>query len=315
MLTSVILPVYNRTRYLRGALEGVLFQRGAEMELIVVDDGSEEDVSGALAEFRSQITLLRQPHQGLAAARNTGLRVASGDLVCFLDDDDRFRPGRLAAHAAALREHPEKGFVFSRHAYFSEEMQPEPDPPPEEWLQDPDPARHLLKGNFMAVGAQTIRRELIEAAGPFDESLPGAEDWDMWLRLSRLTSFLFVDQVLIDKRLHSDCLSVNLERCEMGERRVLAKAFREMSVPATERREALRWLNQRIVLSYYNTANTAYRQGAMRKARRYFLRAIQREPRRLLCSHAPWAVLKSLMGAVLLDKARRARSFLFPAAR
>jgi len=313
MLTSVIIPVFNRTKYLREAVESVLSQRGADFELIIVDDGSSVDVAASLADFRSRLTLLRQENRGLAAARNAGLQAASGGLVTFLDDDDRFRPGRLAAQAAALAAHPQNGFVFSRHAYFSDTMPPKPGTPPEEWLQDENPGRHLFKGNFMVVGAQTVRRELLEEAGPFDESLAAAEDWDMWLRLSRLTSFLFLDEILVDIRVHPRRMSDSPERMEMAKRRVLAKAFRETALPPPARQEAVRRLNQRLALKYYDAANLAYRAGALGRARRYFVRSIRLHPRRFLHSHAPLAILKSLMGPFLLDKARAVRLSRFPA--
>ena len=109
MLITVIVPTFNRARQLHGAVESVLAQPLAELEVIVVDDGSTDDTEAVIADLRrgdARVTSLRQPNAGVAAARNQGLDRAQGDLIAFLDSDDRWSPDKLPFQLACLTAFP-----------------------------------------------------------------------------------------------------------------------------------------------------------------------------------------------------------------
>ncbi len=183
---SVIIPAYRAAATIGRAVDSVLAQTRPAAEIIVVDDGSPDDVGLALAGFGSRVQLLRKPNGGAASARNAGIERATGDVVTFLDADDYWEPNKLARQVEHLRRFPEVGMVGS-WLYLEQPGAPRrPDPAIDPTLfdrvlrlQGPD-AFHAA-GMFWT-GTVAIRRDLL-AQERFDERLATAEDRDLWLRL------------------------------------------------------------------------------------------------------------------------------------
>jgi glycosyltransferase involved in cell wall biosynthesis len=171
-LVSVVMPVHNGERFLGEAIDSVLAQHYVRREVIVVDDGS-TDGSAAIARARD-VRYLWQPNQGVAAARNTGLAAARGELIAFLDQDDVWLPHKLAAQVAYLREHPAVDVVVSPL-----EVALEPGAPPLEWYA-PDAGMDVQVG--IQLGALLARRRCFERVGDFDARYDLASDTDWFLR-------------------------------------------------------------------------------------------------------------------------------------
>lgn len=110
---SVVMTVYNQAEFLPAAIESVLDQDYQDFELVVVDDGSSEDVRAVLEPYRDRVRYHRQDNAGLGAARNTGIDLATGEYVAFCDSDDVHLPWRLAAHVELLDQTPGAAQVFS----------------------------------------------------------------------------------------------------------------------------------------------------------------------------------------------------------
>src|SRR2546430_10883519 len=108
---SAIVPCYQMAHCVVDAVASALEQEEADVEVVVVDDGSTDDPAGSLAKFGSRIRLIRQENRGLPAARNAAARAATGDLFAFLDADDRWLPSKTRKQLAALAACPEAGFV------------------------------------------------------------------------------------------------------------------------------------------------------------------------------------------------------------
>lgn len=181
-LVSVIIPTHDRPERLGAALDTALAQTYRSLEVLVVDDASArpvDDVVGPRAERDRRVRLLRrQTNGGAAAARNTGLAAARGDLVAFLDDDDAWEPHKVARQVAYLAEHPGVGFVSCDHLLERPGRRPLRFRGPSHYT-----AAQLLWVNF--AGSFTfvmVRRRLLAEHQPVDESLRCAEDWDLWLR-------------------------------------------------------------------------------------------------------------------------------------
>jgi glycosyltransferase involved in cell wall biosynthesis len=185
-LVSVVLPTANRRERLGTALSSALGQTHGHLEVIVVDDASTtavDDIVEAAADSRARL-IRRSVNGGAAAARNTGLEAARGDLIAFIDDDDRWDPLKVARQVAFLDAYPEVGLVTCDHRI---ERDTGGSPP----LVFRGPGRvdadQMLWANFVgSFSFVMLRRSLVEPALTIDEAFASAEDWDLWLRCSRL---------------------------------------------------------------------------------------------------------------------------------
>ncbi len=200
-MISVIIPTYNRRCFLEGALLSVMDQSRPADEIIIVDDGSEDGTDELVSSLQKQVPGLiryfRQPQRGAAAARNRGIRQARGDLLCFLDSDDRFAADKLDIQYRAMGENPAYSISHTREIWYRRGRhlnQKKKHAPPHGYIFPKCLA-------MCAVGMSTvmIRRRLFSDHGFFDESLPCCEDYDFWLRLSVTERFLLVDEPLTIK--------------------------------------------------------------------------------------------------------------------
>ncbi len=193
-LVSVVIPAYNAAAYVMDAIASVQAQGYAALDIVLVDDGSQDDTAARVRAAAPEVRIVQQPNAGVAAARNTGLRAARGELICFLDADDGWFPGKLDAQVAHLQRHPKVGLVFHDWLVWQPEAdgrylppaRPEPD-----GTAAIDPARsgwlypQLLLDCIVHTSTVMIRRTVVEAVGGFDPTLRNGEDYNYWLRVSR----------------------------------------------------------------------------------------------------------------------------------
>lgn len=202
---AVIIPTYNDSRYLGEAIASVLAQTCRDFEIVVVDDGSRDDPGPVVVAFPA-VKLVRQDNQGLAAARNTGIRESCGRYLVFLDADDRLLPGALDAGLACFEAFPQSAFVSGGYCNVG---------PTGERLGTPMPAHlqgdaycALLHGNYIGMNATVMfRRDAVEAAGGFDARLRACEDYDLYLRLARRHAAHTHAAIIAEYRRHSDNMS------------------------------------------------------------------------------------------------------------
>jgi Family of unknown function (DUF6411)/Glycosyl transferase family 2 len=204
---SVVIAAYQAAATIGDALESVFAQTERAHEVVVVDDGSTDDLATAVAPYRDRIMFIRKENGGVASARNMALDAASGDFLVILDADDRFFPGRLEALADMAVERPDldvlttdslmtlDGEVVRR--YYDNGLTFEVD----------HQLERLLRGNFVYPLA-AVRRERVAAVGGFDEQLLSASDWEIWLRLALDGSRVgLVDEPLAEYRLSGSSIS------------------------------------------------------------------------------------------------------------
>jgi glycosyltransferase involved in cell wall biosynthesis len=183
---SVIIPIWNRAHSAGKAIESALSQAlpsGHTLEIIVVDDGSNDQPEAALVRFGEKIKLVRHPNNlGAAAARNTGCEAASGEYIAFLDSDDIWLPGKLAAQVAFMHE---GGFEVSCTAYELEQGPGKFIVSPR-YRTGPLTQADLVWGCFVSPGSTLLcRRAIFREVGVLDTALRRFEDWDWLMRLTR----------------------------------------------------------------------------------------------------------------------------------
>jgi glycosyltransferase involved in cell wall biosynthesis len=172
-LISVIIPIYNGERFLAETIRSVLDQTYAPIEVIAVDDGS-TDGSAAIVRSFPDVKYIHQSNQGVAAARNTGVKAAQGDFLAFIDQDDLWTLDKLEKQAAYLQEHADIGYVLSMVQFFLEPGVEKPAWVRDELLVEPRPGYNL--GNVL------IRRRVFERVGLFDTQYVLASDHDWFVR-------------------------------------------------------------------------------------------------------------------------------------
>lgn len=209
---NVIIPTYNYGRFVTEAIASVERQTVPVDEIIVVDDGSTDDTKERLTDLmaRGVIRYIHQSNRGLPAARNTGLRAAGGSYLTFLDADDRWLPGKNATQLACVAAHPEAGLIFSPVQFFRADSIFD-----RTSFQIIPPASgfalgRLFERNFIHVSSALVKRECLERAGWFDESLRSSEDHDLWLRIARHAPLAYTTTVAVEYRVHAASMSRHL---------------------------------------------------------------------------------------------------------
>ena len=203
---SVIIPTYNRAAMVTEAVKSVLTQEMTDFELIVIDDGSTDKTGKRLSGFGSRLKYYQQENAGVSAARNCGLALSTAPLVAFLDSDDLWLPAKLRVQYNYMTEHPEVYICQTEEVWWRNSRQVNP----KKHHRKPsgDIFRRSLNLCLVSPSAVMMRRELFEKVGYFDEDLPAAEDYDMWLRVSvDHTVPLLPDPLVIKRGGHSDQLS------------------------------------------------------------------------------------------------------------
>jgi glycosyltransferase involved in cell wall biosynthesis len=194
-LVSVIIPAYNAENFVMRAIQSVFEQNYQPLEILLIDDGSTDGTAALVEREAPEIQIIRQANAGVAAARNAGLRHATGELICFLDADDGWFPGKLAAQVNYLQAHPEVGLVYhswlvwkpDADGHYADPKQPSLtsadviDSEKSGWIY-----HKLLLDCIVHTSTAMIRRPIAQTVGFFDTNLTNGEDYNYWLRVSRV---------------------------------------------------------------------------------------------------------------------------------
>jgi len=221
---SVVIPAYNAAWCVGKAIESVLAQEFKDHEIIVVNDGSTDDTPTVLGRFGDTIRVVDQPNGGMSNARNAGIRQSRGEFIAFLDSDDWWQPSKLGRQVELMRARPEVGFCSCSAR-----------------VEDRDGRLlnlwecpkfegaflvHLFDSGANVPGSSSAvlaRRHLVEAAGGFDESLRGAEDPDLWIRLAAIAEYACIADPLVVILRRPGSVSRNLEAMRGSTIRMMQK--------------------------------------------------------------------------------------------
>lgn len=267
-IVSVIIPTCDRVHFLRRALESVLNQSFSDFEIIVVDDHSRDGTLEFLKNIRDKRIrfISRHDRGGGSAARNTGIASAKGEYLAFLDDDDVWHERKLQRQFEIMQRCPEVGLVYTGTVkVYQDNGRVFRTTIPQ---HRGDIFKHLLARNVIGTTSSVmVRRIAIEGIGGFDESFPSCQDWDLYLRLSKLWPVDFVGEPLVDYYLHPVRITRNEVSRIKGRRMILEKFRSEID-------------GDRQILSehYVALGRLCCQAGQYSEGQRMLIRAVQGNP-------------------------------------
>lgn len=291
-LVSVVIPTYNRARYLAEAIESLLGQTYTDFEVIVVDDGSTDETPDVAARYSSEVRYVRQSNSERGAARNHGLRLARGEYVAFLDSDDFWKPDKLERDLDFLRDRPDVGLVYADVVLVDEKGRPLRTrrlPHLDGWV-----TTRLLRENFITLSSVLARTAAVRDAGGFREEreLSGSEDWELWVRLSTRSKFAHLSVPTCCYRVHSDNSMGDAESMERSMNRALEVIDSSTSLAPAHRRVFPRARSMVALISGINHCCA----GNLARARARLLEAVRHSPRILLDPRFAYTLVRTLTG-------------------
>jgi len=195
LFVTVIIPVYNGENFIAGAIKNILEQNYASLEIIIIDDGSTDGAAEVITGFNKHVRYVYQPNRGPAAARNRGIRIASGDVIAFLDVDDRWSRNALHRQARYLASNPSVDIVQG----LIQKMRFDAPAEDGELIFKPSSSPY----RFINLGSALYRKSVFDKVGLFDETLRYNEDTDWFFRAwEHNISKAVLDEVTLFYRIH-----------------------------------------------------------------------------------------------------------------
>jgi hypothetical protein len=191
---SVIIPTRNRCALIPRAVESAR-HAGSDVEIIVIDDASEDRTCEVCKDWVDVRYIRARRRLGISGARNIGVIASSSRYISFLDDDDVRLPGSLDAQVEALEARPDAGMIYGKALYGDEECRPKDSSYPDQCPQG-DLFWRLMSWNFIPCQTVVFRRACLLRVGLLDESSPGVDDWDLWVRIAELYPVLATKQAV-----------------------------------------------------------------------------------------------------------------------
>lgn len=209
-LVSIIMPAYNAARYIKETIESVLTQSYSNWEMIIVDDGSTDNIAEIIKEYSekdARIQYIYQTNKGQSSARNRGIKEAQGKYIAFLDADDLFLPAKLEEQVKFLENNSECGVSYCKIYHFLNDNK-------QQLFYNPQPNysgdifERVLTQNFINPLAVVLRKEVLDKYGAFKEDWRRVDEQYLWVKLSfNKVKFYYLDKVLAYYRVHRQSLS------------------------------------------------------------------------------------------------------------
>jgi glycosyltransferase involved in cell wall biosynthesis len=266
---SVIIPTYNRARLLERAIRSVLNQTYQDFEIIVVDDVSTDSTKEVVESFNDERIryIQHEKNRGEAAARNTGIKSASGKYIASHDSDDEWLPEKLGRQVRILENSPREVGVIYTGFWRIKGNGKIYIPPSEVTKREGDIHKELLKGNFVGTPTTLIKRECFKTVGMFDERLFHLVDWEMWIRISKCYEFKYVDEPLVNVFYTLDSVSTKQDAFIEALELILEKHYKEFAK------------SKRLLAKHqYWTGSLLCKSGKVVQGRGYVLKAVKSYP-------------------------------------
>ncbi len=242
-LVSVVVPVFNGEKYVAEAIDSILAQDYPALEIIVIDDGSSDRTLNILSSYGNRIRVLQQANKGSAAARNLGVASATGAYIAFLDADDYWFPGKVGQQVAALQATGCR-MAYSNFKFWHavDEVWPQPskmlaaqDAPAFGSVEKRWVYADLLLDCLVWTSTVMVEKAVLLAVGGFDEQLRKGQDYDLWLRLSRVVEMAAMPWVTALYRIHGESIT-HAPNARCFEYEIITNAVRRWGVAGPDGR-------------------------------------------------------------------------------
>ena len=255
---TVILPTWNREKWLKTSIESVLSQTFQDFELIVVDDASTDSTGKILESYSGKIkTILLPENLGVSAARNTAIVQSDSNWIAFLDSDDYWHAEKLEKQIKQTILRPEHQIHFTDEIWIRNGIRV--NPKNKHRKREGRIFKPSLALCLMAPSAVMLHRELLERHGMFDDSLPVCEDYDLWLRLTAYHPVALLNEKLMTRHGgHSDQLSRKLWGIDRFRVQSLHKILSQEDLRSGDRSAAIRMLRKKceiLIKGFRNRGN------------------------------------------------------------
>ena len=264
---NVIIHTYNNERFIAETVESVLNQTYKEYEIVVVDDGSVDGTRDALIPYMQKIRYHYKENGGIASAKNAGISLSETEFVAFLDHDDLWVPDKLQLQMEHFNENPQIGLVYAKYTSFRDgkELRTKPEKGYSGWI-----FKELLSKSFIQTSTVVVKRECLDAVGPYDETFSLGDEYDMFLRISKKFQCGFIDKGLTRYRVHDTNASNNDFLFDNENLGVYKKIYNNFTDLDGVEKKILR---KRIARYSMKVAEGLYRQGKQEESKKYQMEA------------------------------------------
>ncbi len=208
---TTVITSYNKGPWLAEAIDSALVQEIDDHEILVIDDGSQDNTRQVAESFGGRIRYFHQENSGQVAAKNKGVELAQGNFIAFLDGDDRWRATKLSKPLAKFKDDPEVGVVYTDRLKFRDEEIVLASNKLGHTPREGHVTEFLIYDMFVPFSSSMVRKSFLDQVGGMDPQCPIAPDYDLWLRMSTVCKFAYVDEILMEYRTGIDSIGTRVK--------------------------------------------------------------------------------------------------------
>lgn len=290
---SVVIPTYNRANTIDKTIESILNQTYKNYEIIIADDNSKDNTEEIINKYMEMYPFIKyvrhENNRGGSAARNTGAKIATGTLISFLDSDDQWIETKLEKEVECIKNNPDVDMIYS-NMYLVDVEKGTTILYKQENFDDKYYGM-LCKNIIGSTSLITIKRDVFNKLGGFEEGVPSCQDWDFYLNVAEKYNLIKIDEPLLKYYIHSNSISGNLDRAIIGHKRILnkvAKLLEENDIYSNQKNKILSCQHENIARIYVK-----FRK--FNEAKKYYYKAFKLNPLNK-------SVVKNLIAMLLGEK-------------